>query len=227
MLLEMESRGRHATGLAWNDSAEGVYITKANISATRFVRKNVVPQGISTFIGHTRLATKGSPMNNDNNHPIDAFGIVGIHNGRISNDDDLFEVIGSEHRIAQVDSEAIFALLSRGESSALEALAMVEGSAALAWMQTNQAEILHLARVRYSPLVIGHTKKGSILFASTPQCLNNVSRQQGIDLEEIEVLREGDYLQVQHGEILTREHFIPKKTIYQLDPRWRAPVFVP
>lgn len=215
MLLSIESRGTDATGLAWNKGNSGVWITKANIPAGEFVKDVQVPQDVTNLIGHTRWATKGSPTNNANNHPIDAVGIVGIHNGCVSNDDSLFDMIGPEHRIAQVDSEAIFAMLARADLETSDVLAMLEGSAAVAWLETNNADVLHLARISWSPLIIGQTEKGSLFFASTETCIVNSAKKQGLTLRNIETIKEGQYLQVLKGNIISRQDFskIAKKDI--------------
>ena len=210
MLLGIESRGRDATGIAWNKGESGVWITKANIEASEFTLDLSVPREVTTFIGHTRWATKGSPSNNDNNHPIDATGIVGIHNGCIYNDDNIFDMIGRQHRIAQVDSEAIFALLARADLDTSDILAMIEGSAAIAWLETENSRILHLARISSSPLIISHTENGSLFFASTQECISKASAKQGIKIVDSEVVKEGQYLQVLNGEILFREDFSDK-----------------
>lgn len=213
MLIDMESRGSDATGVAWNGNDNEVWITKENIGASRFVKEFSVPAEIKTLIGHTRLATQGSPEDNDNNHPIDANGIVGVHNGYISNDYKLFrEVLGVETRIAEVDSEAAFALLGSEDLSTVDALNMIQGSAALAWLDTTEPEILNLARISWSPLVIGRTDEGSLLFASTRTCILDAAGNQGLSLLDIEALEEGEYLQVKGGEILTRARFAKNKT---------------
>jgi glucosamine--fructose-6-phosphate aminotransferase (isomerizing) len=66
-----------------------------------------------SIIGHCRMPTKGSPTNNYNNHPIVTENIIGVHNGVISNDDVLFNKFRKNiTRIAQVDTEIIFQLVS-------------------------------------------------------------------------------------------------------------------
>ena len=213
MLIDMESRGSDATGVAWNGSDSQVWITKENTPASRFVKELAVPKDAKTLIGHTRWATQGLPENNDNNHPIDANGIVGVHNGYISNDYKLFrEVLGLETRIAEVDSEAAFALLGSEDLSTVDALTMIQGSAALAWLDTSEPDILNLARISWSPLIIGKTDKGSLLFASTRTCILDAAGNQGVSLYDIEALEEGEYLQVKEGEILTRARFAKNKT---------------
>jgi len=66
-----------------------------------------------SIIGHCRMPTKGNPQNNYNNHPIVTENIVGVHNGVINNDDVLFNKFRKNiTRIAQVDTEIIFQLVS-------------------------------------------------------------------------------------------------------------------
>lgn len=62
------------------------------------------------FLGHCRQTTRGSALDNDNNHPIKVGEIIGIHNGTIQNDDTIFEKLSCD-RTGVVDSEAIFRLL--------------------------------------------------------------------------------------------------------------------
>jgi glucosamine 6-phosphate synthetase-like amidotransferase/phosphosugar isomerase protein len=66
----------------------------------------------TVMLGHTREPTKGSPQKNVNNHPIIRGDIIGVHNGTITNDDNIFaqQIIDGD-RIGSVDSEAVIALL--------------------------------------------------------------------------------------------------------------------
>jgi glucosamine 6-phosphate synthetase-like amidotransferase/phosphosugar isomerase protein len=78
------------------------------ITANRQERHSIARPSACT--GHTRKPTKGEVGHSKNNHPILTKYVIGIHNGEIKNDDDLFGEY-SMPRNGQVDSEAIFALL--------------------------------------------------------------------------------------------------------------------
>jgi len=120
-----QSRGRDATGYAFA-SKGGVDVFKHNVPASEFIEldnyKNVIRTKLASkdfysVIGHTRAQTKGTHTNTNNNHPIKVGSIVGVHNGVITNDDALFELLhkisdGEVKRIAQVDSEIIFSLIN-------------------------------------------------------------------------------------------------------------------
>ncbi len=112
-----ESRGEAATGLALVRADGEMQIFKAPLRATEFVRlpeyerlMESINAQTTLVLGHTRLPTKGSPEDNRNNHPIATQYVVGVHNGQIDNDDELFQQFHYP-RAAQVDSEIIFRLL--------------------------------------------------------------------------------------------------------------------
>ena len=123
-LAANEERGKEATGASVLLDDGSFFIEKAPIRATEFIKtrsyldfieKKVRP-GARVILGHTRLPTKGSPNVYANNHPIRIGDIVGVHNGTITNDDQIFLDMDrrkdkNRKRIGSVDSEAIFALM--------------------------------------------------------------------------------------------------------------------
>jgi asparagine synthetase B (glutamine-hydrolysing) len=63
--------------------------------------------------GHTRLVTNGFQSNEDNNQPVIANGTVGIHNGIIVNDAELWNQLRSVTRKSDVDTEVLVNLLRK------------------------------------------------------------------------------------------------------------------
>ncbi|MCP3414749.1 hypothetical protein NLM16_11610 [Bradyrhizobium brasilense] len=74
------------------------------------------------IFGHSRLVTNGTQNLHANNQPVLAGGILGVHNGIIVNDEDLWRTINTAERKAEVDTEVMLQLLrqhlDRGESLA-------------------------------------------------------------------------------------------------------------
>lgn len=116
-LIFNEERGNAATGMAILDIKGGVELYKSALAATDYVgtpeyKKMLTHIGKQTtlILGHTRQPTKGTPSDNDNNHPLQTGPVFGVHNGHIENDDELFTKFGYV-RTAKVDSEIIFRLI--------------------------------------------------------------------------------------------------------------------
>ena len=202
LLRLLEVRGRDASGVAWHDNGE-TYIQKAALAGNVLARqldKNVGTTGIV----HTRWATQGDPKHEVNNHPIDASGVVGVHNGHCSNDDQLIRMCDGYKRKGKVDSEAIFALIAHGpkELKLRERLAKVRGGAALFWLRTGDTkQRLHVARLQSSPLVLGMTKGGSIIGASTESILRETAKRCKLTLDVVHTLPEGTYMRCENGNI--------------------------
>lgn len=208
LLLGIEERGRDATGAAFFNGSEPT-VQKSDMDATEFVEYLDMNPDATNVILHTRWATKGPYTVNANNHPIDVNGIIGVHNGMVWNDDELFERIGADKRIAEVDSEAIFATLLHGQEKAPHALARVEGSAAVAWIESyGDPDMLHASRVSSSPFVFAFSEAGSFVFASTEKALTAATATVGMKIAGGPYnLEEGVYLRVRHGEIVSRMRF--------------------
>lgn len=117
VLMLSERRGPHATGVALVSDNGDYYVSKAPTPAGRFVAskgyKTVLAkldENTTLLMGHTRWPTKGSHLNNANNHPLVGVTRAGAcilsHNGHIANANTLFHAMGLP-RTAQVDSEVL------------------------------------------------------------------------------------------------------------------------
>lgn len=209
LLRLLEVRGRDASGVAWHQpvgNSVETLILKGNTSGSSLAKEIKPGQVGSTGIVHTRWATKGSPEVNLNNHPIDVSGIVGVHNGHVSNDDELFKRIDSSsyQRQAQVDSEAAFAWLAHGDSqvSLVNRMAQIKGNAALLWLDSHDGrQRLHAARLTSSPLVMGQMKQGSVIFASTQAILDETAKRLNVAFDFCYSFKEGEYCIVENGRI--------------------------
>lgn len=238
LALGIEERGRDATGVAWHDETDSqVWIQKTDVRASEFVGF-IDTSNARSLLVHTRFGTKGSKSKNVNNHPIEHHGIVGVHNGVIYNDDDIFAMLECP-RNGQVDSEAAFALIARGleqDAQIEDLLPLLEGSAALAWLNVHdEPGTLHLARVASSPLWVAQTMRGSLLFASTRKCLLESAMNGGFRIKYLNEIPEGSYLRVKDGRITdvrtfekpsriapARRVYYPKRAAIAANDDWRG-----
>lgn len=209
----IEDRGLDSTGFGWaeKDDHDNVYYSKLAGRASKVADLLPLPgRGIHTLIGHTRHATKGSVSDLNNAHPVVSDHIVAVHNGRISNDDALIELAGlTATRVGAVDSWAVPAVLSAdlGATHPTELLELVEGVAAIAWMDSTENDVLHLARLSTRPLTIAWTKRGDLVFASTVGNLRKASLAAKIELVDVTTIKEGTYLRIEQGGIQEWKEF--------------------
>ena len=150
--------------------------------------------------------------------------IVGIHNGIIVNDEELFAEHGWERAEPEmtVDSEAIFALAEErpGDARALEEL---YGAMATAWLDRRAPAELFLARGVGRPLWTGEGRDG-VAFASTREALELAESYAGLSLAKHEV-PEGTFVTVAGGRIVAAEGFDPDRSFREevALPAVRAP----
>lgn len=115
-------RGKHAHGFAWVDKKTGkVTRYRAPGSMAKHLDKIERVKDASLVIGHTRLATHGSPKKNANNHPHTAGddGFI-VHNGVI---DDYKTLADGLPLVSQCDSEVISAIAEHLQGAKADRLA--------------------------------------------------------------------------------------------------------
>jgi len=225
LLAGIAERGADAVGYAYRESgAMTVGVHKQRSGASAVLEAVAVPDRTAELLVHVRDYTKGHPTIAANNHPIRHGSVVGIHNGIIVNDEEIFARSGFARAEPEmtVDSEAIFALIERrpGEIAVLEEL---RGAMATAWLDERDPATLHLARGIGRPLWLGRGRR-ELFFASTRAALELVELTLRLRLRLGE-LREGRVLRVAEGEIAHRARFRPDRSYVEDNvlPAVRAP----
>ncbi|HUF46616.1 MAG TPA: hypothetical protein VMM93_02310 [Vicinamibacterales bacterium] len=148
-----EPRGREATGLAVVLPDE-IAVYRRPLAPSRVLAhpdfqqfldevfrpgRGGVARAGTACIGHCRLVTNGTQAIESNNQPVLLDRVVGVHNGIVTNPDELVGTAGATGSSGELDSAALFAYLEheleRGASlgDALQAtFAALEGEASIA-----------------------------------------------------------------------------------------------
>src|SRR4249920_1337846 len=135
LLAGIAERGADAVGYAHRGSSGPVEVHKQRSGASELLDQITIPAEAVEALVHVRDYTKGHPSIAANNHPVRHGAVVGIHNGIIFNDEELLAEHGIERADPEmsVDSEVIFALAERSDSTA-RAFEQLYGSMATAWL---------------------------------------------------------------------------------------------
>jgi glucosamine 6-phosphate synthetase-like amidotransferase/phosphosugar isomerase protein len=225
LLAAISGRGADAAGYAFRGNGVPVSVHKQRTGASELLDLMRVPTGANQLLVHVRDYTKGHPALPANNHPVRHGGVVGIHNGIIANDEQIFAEYGFERAEPEmtVDSEAIFALVEH-ESNRAKALEKLNGSMATAWVDESVPDVLFAARGFGRPLWIGEGRH-EVFFASTREAIELAERYAGVGLRlRVREVPEGCLLALVDGRIARREAFEPDRTFTEsLLPAVRAP----
>jgi hypothetical protein len=160
-----ESRGKEASGIAIRVN-HSVYIFKEPISSSELVksdkyqklfRSKIPTEGYTNgslntpfaILGHSRLQTNGLSEINSNNQPVVKDGAIGIHNGIIVNDNELWKSFPTLRRKYDVDTEVFLGLLQmyrKQGNSIVNAIrnvfGKIDGSASVAVMFDDNDSLL-------------------------------------------------------------------------------------
>jgi glutamine phosphoribosylpyrophosphate amidotransferase len=222
LLAGIAERGADAVGYAYRNGG-GVHVHKQRSGASKLLDRVEIPQHASKVLVHVRDYTKGHPMIEANNHPVRHGSVVGVHNGIILNDEEIFAAHGFERAEPRmtVDSEAIFALAELTESRP-KAFEELYGSMAAAWIDERRHGLVYCARGVGRPLWVGESKHATF-FASTGLALEVVEHYTGLALRRREI-EEGTVLVLDNGRLVKRKRFKPQRGFEERSlPAVRAP----
>ncbi len=208
LLAGIAERGADAAGYAYRGRTPSVTLHKQRTGATDLLDAVELPHDVVEALVHVRDFTKGHPTLLANNHPIRHGSVVGIHNGVIDNDEEIFAEHGLVHAEPgmTVDSEAIFALVQqRGADRTM--LEELRGTMATAWLDERIPRGLSLARGVARPLWIGRARR-ELFFASTKSALEVVEGALRLTLRKREI-SEGRLFFIDDGKIVSETRFRP------------------
>lgn len=122
-------RGKDSSGLAVRfETEKQIDVLKGPVSIDKLLKtdeysslknrvlsesKTETTNNIFAALGHARLVTNGSQLEDVNNQPVVKDGIVGIHNGIIVNENELWEKHSDLKREYEIDTEILFALIRK------------------------------------------------------------------------------------------------------------------
>ena len=212
LLVEMDVRGNQAAGYAWQSStASGVY--KKDVSGEKLNMKQM-SKGTRLAVLHTRYATHGSIKVMANNHPVMSpdNNIALVHNGVIYNHSVVRSYI--DQNLPEVDSSVIPALLQQYDND-FQRFEMLDGDAAVAWLDETDRLTLNVARISHSPLCVAQVEDGSFIFASTESILMSALTVLGLVAVYLENVAERVLFKVVDGVLTTVEALPAQNSKYE------------
>lgn len=176
LLCGLEHRGRDATGMAVLTDGQ-IHILKAPVPAWQFTKTdayknfllNHVTERTEIVLLHDRWASVGDAEDNANNHPMWDGTTAVVHNGGITNYEQIFTE-GKYDKSCKTDSDVFRAIVDKHgmHEKGIREMCKCAGSAAIAAISMKYPGELLLARSG-SPLVYGFTPDESKMYwASEP-----------------------------------------------------------
>lgn len=194
-----QSRGRESSGFSLKSyQHQSILVHKQALPASKLLKTPQVQYLFSqhlnnafgkdgklkypiSFIAHTRLVTNGLQNNNNNNQPVIRNPFIAIHNGIITNVEQIWEKYSHLERQYEVDTEVVLALLDNFfkqhndiTRSLQQVYTIIQGTANLA-IHSASAPILMLATNNGSLYYIHKPDDGYFVFASERYFLSECS----------------------------------------------------
>ncbi len=127
LALLSEARGKESGGLAFrNPVKNNIKVLRAPVPVSELIRSSIYRETLAEWlddfsgsnlsasfavIGHSRLVTNGTQMEDHNNQPVIKDGFVAVHNGIIVNADEIWKKYPALERRYEIDTEVMLSLM--------------------------------------------------------------------------------------------------------------------
>ncbi|MFR4205211.1 MAG: glutamine--fructose-6-phosphate transaminase (isomerizing) [Lactococcus lactis] len=216
-LEKLEYRGYDSAGIFVNGQETAAKLVKSVGRIADLRGKLGIDVSGTAGIGHTRWATHGKPTE-DNAHPHTSTSgrFILVHNGVIENFVELKnEFLMNDTFKGQTDTEIAVHLIAKfAEEEGLstleafkKALSLIQGSYAFALMDSEDAEVIYVAKNK-SPLLIGLGEGYNMVCSDAMAMIRETSEFMEIHDKELVVLTKDNVTVMDYeGNILSRESY--------------------
>ena len=198
------ARGKDSSGIVFKDSSLNQFnLVKGDLPVSDLLKSSVYKEYLTNAlksynsgaafqaIGHARLVTNGSQLQEVNNQPVIKDGIIAIHNGIIVNADDLWQRNQDLKREYEIDTEVLLALINKKlkaglslDKSVCNTLEQIEGTVSAALFFDDRHEIV-LATNNGSLYYI--VNKDYLIFASEEFFLKSLKKK--LDISNLNIIQ--------------------------------------
>lgn len=216
-LEKLEYRGYDSAGIFVNGQETAAKLVKSVGRIADLRGKLGIDVSGTAGIGHTRWATHGKPTE-DNAHPHTSTSgrFILVHNGVIENFVELKnEFLMNDTFKGQTDTEIAVHLIAKfAEEEGLstleafkKALSLIQGSYAFALMDSEDAEVIYVAKNK-SPLLIGLGEGYNMVCSDAMAMIRETSEFMEIHDKELVVLTNDNVTVMDYeGNVLSRESY--------------------
>lgn len=216
-LEKLEYRGYDSAGIFVNGQETAAKLVKSVGRIADLRGKLGIDVSGTAGIGHTRWATHGKPTE-DNAHPHTSTSgrFILVHNGVIENFVELKnEFLMNDTFKGQTDTEIAVHLIAKfAEEEGLstleafkKALSLIQGSYAFALMDSEDAEVIYVAKNK-SPLLIGLGEGYNMVCSDAMAMIRETSEFMEIHDKELVVLTKDNVTVMDYeGNVLSRESY--------------------
>ena len=225
------ARGQDSSGMVFKHSSNQEFnLIKGDVPITTLLKNNefnsILSKSIAQYqigkefqaIGHARLVTNGSQLKAENNQPVVKDGMVGIHNGIIVNDAQLWQANPDLKRDYEIDTEILLSLISKNmrhsnlQTAITDSMNVIEGTVSCALLFDDRNEIALFTNNGSLYYIL---EKDFLLFASEEYFLKHVLKKHALNYQIHQVKAfEGVILNINNFQLSSFNQKVKSKTDY-------------